>query len=1098
MSHEFQPLPEPPPGFRCYRTPEEVRHAPELYAYQHLLLKAWGNRASKNADDKGLELSGILTVNGIPTVFVSDHRKPLPARAAAALQLAFWNQGLATTFLLREPGRVRVFSALCRPLALHDATDETVEKNLLVETIELATQAAWHECALRLYEELANGHYYARHPLRFDPEQSVDAYLLDNLKALRDRLVTGARPLSIEHAHALLGRVLFTCYLTDRGIIRLENYQVGAAPGDKLLDLLNRDVPPERLIALLYEKLFRKLRQEFNGSMFDDNLEAEQAAIRAEHLKDLRLFLEGGMVRSGQGTLGFAAYEFDHIPVETISSIYETFLEREDEKGKRELGAYYTPRLLAELTIDLTLRDYQTRTNHTSLSALRFLDPACGSGIFLVLIFNRLVAEWDASQNQRRQPSVSDRIDALESRLARLCGVDRNLTACRITCFSLYLAFLEHFKPADIREFFIVSGQKKLPNLLVADQIKKAIHPVVWNRDFLTLEANWNGNGPFDVVLGNPPWVGRGNIQRQVEQKFVLATPRHLHPRGVCGLILPSKIFLNNTDAFQKTWLETMTLECAVQLADYRFVIFKDAQCPATIVRFNPTPPEPDHLIEYLAPKVSCADLRDGAISVSPQDRKWISQHELLAAAANKAVGSTWKRYLWGTSRDRKLLAYLQTYPRLSEWVGEPHEVVAGHKRWNKGQGFKPDAPGAGDYPAEGLDDRYLDAGSLGSGHHLHADLCGTVREHLEAKKRSLKAFHRLPPAALFQPPLITINQGFTEFGFFDYPVRFRHAIQSISGHKKDTPLFHFLSAYLSSPLARYVMFHTSANLGVERDKVLLEEIITLPFFAPDHPDAPADSQTAFDTITSRFAAYLKSLKQTDAERIKRLAKAKTSPGELWNADSDTVANIDRDWAAKRQAATDTLHQEIDPLIYAYFGLSEQEVALVKDTCEIFDKSDTPPSLASARKSAVTLQPLTDAGNLADYAECLCATFNTRAHGKNRVVSSGQLDDQTGLAMVELTPASGRGPRTFVASPSSEDAANGNTRLLEAAARMREATQERTGPLLELQSSGWFFDGPRIVIVKPSRRGEWTRTAALNDATELQQHIVAAGRATRS
>ncbi len=1098
MSHEFQPLPEPPPGFRYYRTQEEVRHASELYAYQHLLLKAWGNRASKNADDKGLELSGILTVNGIPTVFVSDHRKPLPARAAAALQLAFWNQGLATTFLLREPGRVRVFSALCRPLARDDATDETIEKNLLVETIELATQAAWHERALRLYEELANGHYYARHPLRFDPEQSVNAYLLDNLKALRDRLITGARPLSIEHAHALLGRVLFTCYLTDRGIIRLENYQVGATPGDKLLDLLSRDVPSERLIALLYEKLFRKLRQEFNGSMFDDNLEAEQAAVHAEHLKDLRLFLEGGMVRSGQGTLGFAAYEFDHIPVETISSIYETFLEREDEKGKRELGAYYTPRLLAELTIDLTLRDYHTRTNHTSLSALRFLDPACGSGIFLVLIFNRLVAEWDASLNQRRQPSVSDRIEALESRLARLCGVDRNLTACRITCFSLYLAFLEHFKPADIREFFIVSGQKKLPNLLVADQAKKAIHPVVWNRDFLTLEADWNGNGPFDVVLGNPPWVGRGNVQRQVEQKFVLATPRHLHPRGVCGFILPSKIFLNNTDAFQKTWLETMTLECAVQLADYRFVIFKDAQCPATIVRFNPTPSAPDHLIEYLAPKVSCADLRDGAIAVSPQDRKWIFQHELLAAAANKAVGSTWKSYLWGTSRDRKLLAYLQTYPRLSEWVGSKKDVDSGSKRWRKGQGFQPASIGQGIHQAEGLDDPYLDAGQLEHGHYFSEALClSTVREHLITEKKSLEKFRRLPPS-LFQPPLVTINKGFSQFGFFDYTVRFRHAIQGISGPKEDTPLLHFLTVYLSSPLARYFFFHTAGSVGVERGDVLLEEIVTLPFFSPDYPDAPDDAQTAFDTITSRFVAYLKSLKHTDAERIKRLAKAKTSLGELFDTDNETVANIDHDWAAKRQASTDALHQELDSLIYAYFGLSEQEVALVKDTCEIFDKSDTPPSLASARKSAVTLQPLTDAGNLADYAECLCATLNTRAHGKNRVVSSGQLDDQTGLAMVELTPASGRGPRTFVASPSSEDAANGNTRLLKAAARMREATRERTGPLLELQSSGWFFDGSRIVIVKPSRRGEWTRTAALNDAIELQQHIVAAGRATRS
>jgi hypothetical protein len=1021
----------------------------------------------------------------------------LTADRAAQLQLTFWNQGLATTFLLREPGRVRIFSALCRPLALDDATEDTLQRDLLVESIELATQAAWHSRALRLYEELATGHYYARFPTKFDPEQTVDACLLNNLQALRDKLIDGPESLSVEHAHAFLGRGLFTCYLSDRGIIRLENYQLGARPGDKLLHLLEK-ITPERLVGLLYEKLFRKLRQEFNGSMFDADLEAEQAAIRPRHLAELQLFLEGGLVRTGQRALGFAAYQFDHIPVETISSIYETFLEREDEKGKRELGAYYTPRLLAELTIDLALRDFWTRPGKPSLSGLRYLDPACGSGIFLVLIFNRLVAEWEAIQGPRQKASVSERADALEARLARLRGVDRNLTACRITCFSLYLAFLEQFDPADIREFFIETGRKKLPNLLVADSTRKATFPVVWNRDFLTLDAGWDNEAPFDIVIGNPPWVGRGKEQNQIEQRFVLAIPRHLQPQGVCSVILPSKIFLNNTDAFQKKWLGTTTLECTLQLADYGFILFKDAQCPATIVRFAPLPPAEDHLVEYLAPKVSCSDLRDGAISVSPQDRKWIPQRELLTATAHRVAGAVWKSYLWGTPRDRKLLAYLQTFPRLSEWVGEPHEVEAGRKRWNKGQGFKPDSPGKGDYPAEGLDDRYLDAGSLKTGHYLHADLCGSVREHLIARKRSLEAFHRLPPAALFKPPLITINKGFTQFGFFDYPVRFRHAIQSISGPKKDIPLLHFLTAYLSSPLARYFVFHTAGSVGVERDTVLLEEIVTLPFFAPDHPDAPAGAQAAFDAITTRFAAYLKSAKQTDSERLRRLARAKSSLGELFDKENETVTNIDQDWATKRQAATETFHREIDPLIYACFGLSEQEIALVEDTHEIFDRSDTPASLASARKRSVTLQEITSSRELADYADILCETLNTRAQGPRRVAACGYVDALTGLSMVELTQVPVRNVRGFVAEPPSADAETGAQRLLQAARRMHTATRERVGPTLELHQAGWYFDGSRIVIVKPSRRGEWTRTAALNDVVELHQHIVAAGRATQS
>jgi hypothetical protein len=527
MNRAAQPLPDPPSGFRYYHKREEVRREPALYAYQHLLLKAW--------DDDVLKVSGILTLNGVPTVYVSERPRPLPPAQAAEVQRVFWNQGLATIFLLREPGRVRVFSALCRPLAPVDASEDRITRDLLVENIELATQAVWHVRALRLYEELANGRYYARFPLKFDSGQSVDAYLLGNLQALRDKLTTGSGKLTVEQAHAFLGRVLFTCYLTDRKIIRLEDYAIGAQSGDALRDVLEK-LSPDRTVSVLYDKLFRKLRQQFNGSMFDADLETEQSALRPEHITLLRLFLAGGQVRSGQDALGFAAYDFAHIPVETISSIYETFLEREDVKGKKALGAYYTPRLLAELTIDLALRGRGELAEARPLSELRYLDPACGSGIFLVLVFNRLVAEWEAAQAPRRQPTVSERAEALEARLARLRGVDRNPTACRITCFSLYLAFLDQFTPADLREVLEQAGWKKLPNLLVAEGAKPAALPVVWHRDFLSLPARWDSGEAFDVVLGNhpapPPRAGRGQL-RAAREDFP-QQHRHL-PAAVAG-----------------------------------------------------------------------------------------------------------------------------------------------------------------------------------------------------------------------------------------------------------------------------------------------------------------------------------------------------------------------------------------------------------------------------------------------------------------------------------------------------------------------------------------------------------------------------------
>ena len=79
-----------------------------------------------------------------------------------------------------------------------------------------------------------------------------------------------------------------------------------------------------------------------------------------------------------------------------------TFLKPSDKKQ----GAFYTPRFLAELVLDIAL------SSETSLPGLRFLDPACGSGIFLVGLFNRIAEEWKqknpTARNDERARELMD------------------------------------------------------------------------------------------------------------------------------------------------------------------------------------------------------------------------------------------------------------------------------------------------------------------------------------------------------------------------------------------------------------------------------------------------------------------------------------------------------------------------------------------------------------------------------------------------------------------------------------------------------------------------------------------------------------------
>jgi hypothetical protein len=1038
----------------------QLLRSPEVYAYQHMLLRAW----------EEMQLSGVLTLNGIPTVYLRDEARPLTAGAAATAQLQFWNQGVATVLLLRDPLHVWVFSSMMRPTSPATATDLDIERSL-VEKVDLAALASWAE---RFYTQVGNGHYYAGpRGAKFDPAECVDAYLLDNLAAVRDELVR--RGLEPRLAHAFLGRLLFTCYLCDRGIIELPNYFKGK-PWQHLHELLNAFEDPG---PALYQTLYPALKRDFNGSMFDDELAEEGGRIQPVHFQVIRRFLSGDDIAHGHGqrSLGFWAYDFKFIPVETISAIYENFLEKEDGKGKRDSGAFYTPRFLAEMAIDLALGKAPLYSEDC-----RFIDPACGSGIFLVLLFNRLAAEWRAALED--EPSPQARAEALLERLDRLCGVDRNPTACRIACFSLYLAFLDQFDPPDVRAYQLRTG-KKLPNLLHLHGKRPPEHPVVRQADFLDEASKWQGQ--FDLVVGNPPWAGRGT--KQVAQQFMDKAPGLLKDTGRACLLLPSKVFFNQTDTFQARWLRRVTLERVIQLADYSFILFKQALCPCSIAVFTAQKPDvATHEVEYVTPKVSRADLRDGVIPVAPRDRKWIPLRFLLAAADQKAVGIAWKSHLWGTPRDLKFLDYLFSFPRLSELAGSVPSWRRGDFRWRRGVGFQPlratsvtDNPKSLDWT---LSDRFVTPDSISGLPAFPELLSYKLGPYLKEQGYRLDKLHRTREEEIYNPPLVLWNDGFTDAAFFAYRVRYQHALHSVSGPASDSDYLIFLACFLRSPLARYFVFHTAASLGTERDKVHNSEALRLPFFLPDSEAAQPNAAS----IVSEAAAILRRFVEEMEESARILFNKPKEPEFRLRScnddEEDEAGKALRVWLKQQRDKAEKLQVELNPLIYEYFGrINEQERALVEDTVDIFGRSATPGSLEAAR-GIPTLQPV-DAAGLEPYATMLVNTLNGWAIGGLRVCAAGGVDTELGVGLVELGQTSSA--KEFRVRDMSGPLAN-------ALQRLEEANIEQAGHL-EFSRSGLIFDGSRIYLLKPALRGEWTRTAALNDAVDLRAHVADARQA---
>jgi len=363
--------------------------------------------------------------------------------------------------------------------------------------------------------------------------------------------------------------------------------------------------------------------------------------------------------------------------------------------------------------------------------------------------------------------------------------------------------------------------------------------------------------------------------------------------------------------------------------------------------------------------------------------------------------------------------------------------------------------------------------------------LTDELEHYLTNRRYQTDELRREPPEELFTPPIVLWNDGFTDAAFFDYKVRYQHVLHSVSGSVSDSDCLLFLVCFLRSPLARYFVFHTAASLGTERDKVHNTEALRLPFFLPDSEAAQSSAASIVKKAVAKMRRFIEEM-EGGAQIL--LKKPKEPEFRLRSADDDEEdeGKALRAWLEQQRGKAKTLQVGLNSLIYEYYGINEQERALVEDTVDVFDRSDTPGSLAAAREIP-TLQSL-DAAGLKPYATMLVNTLNGWATSGLRVCAAGGVDTELGVGLVELSQT--RSVKGFrirnISGP-----------LATALQRLQEVNIERAGHL-EFSRSGLIFDGLRIYLLKPALRGEWTRTEALNDAVKLSAHIAAARRRAKT
>ena len=984
-----------------------------------------------------LELDGVLCLEKTPTIYFREVEQIEPAEVTKLHRL-FWNQGVAPILVLIEPNQVYVYSGFTLPRNVESTGHQD---DRLVESLNRVGDG------LRAFIlSVESGEYFHSHRQSFDPLQRVDRHLLRNLEAAREELGEVLAPKLSFTLDALLCRLVFTCYLFDRKIIGHDYLKsLGIQHADHMREVLGQSQRTKAKEDLY--TLFKQLGQDFNGDLFSDALDDEARQIKVEHIKILDNFFNAVDVQTGQQS--FWPYDFSIIPIETISGIYENFLKVASKQAKKEDGAVYTPRFLAELVLDVAL------DGRPSLLNTRFLDPACGSGIFLVGVFNRIAEEW-----RRRNPnaSYSQRVEGLLKILRQnIFGVDKNETACRIAAFSLYLAFLDKLLPPDIHEL-----QRKgnaLPRLVYAPNEAKpeSRGGTIRCADFFTEQEKLPMN--VDYVVGNPPWgnskktnvtAARWCAERnlpfpngQIATGFIWKAAHHTKEDGTICFVLPHGTLFNHREKvieFQQEWFRRHAVEHVMNLADYqRFLFRKKSEAPALVVRYRKEPPtDSGHRIDYWVPKTDWKVIQADIISVLPHDRWRLTIRQVLDSLKDKDAPSIWKERFWATPRDWRLLDRLLLLPRLSDIVDQLRHRQG--RRWLIAEGFQP--LGVNDNPEKSktlkLPSRlFVEAGSPQLRFFLLEKDCNKLPSQEVEVRRSNKS------TLMYQAPHVLITQGLKS-AFVDFDTSFRHALRGIHGPSEDRELLLFLAAYLQTALARFFLFHTSSNWGVSRAKVHVEELLRLPFPLPEQSHDP-----------KRCGRIVREVTQVVTEAVNKAEEAVIGRDEVVN-----------------QAMTTT-----EKLVEEYFDIDDIERMLIADTDNIIIPSSRP---TRARWSLPTTRPSNQSSRDA-YVRLLCEMLNSWANKKYEVHGRTIGDTAVGVGLVVLEKTS-RGQ-----SPAHIDEELGDVPSV--VVRLQQAATENCGTF-ELVRGLKVFDKNLLYITKPIGQRFWTKTAALNDADEIAASIL--------
>lgn len=367
-----------------------------------------------------------------------------------------------------------------------------------------------------------------------------------------------------------IDRIIFLRIAEDRGVEPYGNLKDAIKHGDNYKNLFEQ---------------FRRADEKYNSGLFDFKKDRI-----SEHLK-----IENKIIKTIITDLYYPCpFAFNVMPVEILGTAYEQFLGKviritpahhakieEKPEVRKAGGVYYTPQYIVEYIVKNTVGKLIDGKTPKEISKIKIVDPACGSGSFLIGAYQYLLDFHKNYYSNNGKPSKGKKDNPLTPEgnlttaekkrilLNNIFGVDIDVNAVEVTKLSLFLKCMEGETSASIAHQLSIFHERVLPTL--DENIKsgnslidtdfydsqldfgdeKKIKPFNWQKEFPKvfkdqteegyiftpddgMEEDQNlpmvkepmqaykktNKGGFDVVIGNPPYVRMQTIDKNQTDYF--------------------------------------------------------------------------------------------------------------------------------------------------------------------------------------------------------------------------------------------------------------------------------------------------------------------------------------------------------------------------------------------------------------------------------------------------------------------------------------------------------------------------------------------------------------------------------------------------